>query len=227
LNNINENGEFVFRQLDMECAAGEDNSTDGELIQSIIDSFDSDKINWLDLGCGGGQLVLDANQNPKTDICIGIDGSCGVYKQSNWSVEENLKVLKHANLVEDFTILSDGEIVKFDVISCSEVIEHFAEDQLDVFFENVEKHLSDRGVFYGSIALFSDIRDDRGYYKGHPSFNPNSEVMYELHKTVYESRDPWDDILSKYFDVVEYDFPIRMRNHSDSYYFKCVKKNNG
>lgn len=218
---------FSLRSLEMNCSAGEDNSTDVNLIREIIDRFNlynDEKINWLDLGCGGGSLILDVNSMSESDICIGLDGSCGVYKQPNWNVDENKKILRNADIAKEFFILdeTDNKIV-FDVISCSEVIEHFHEHQLDQFFKNVYNHLDPNGLFYGSIALFPDIRDERGYHQNHPNFDPNGKLYY-LHKTVYETREPWDNIMSKYFDIHEYNLSIRMRNHHNSYYFMCTKK---
>lgn len=217
-------GNFKFKELQLNCSAGEDNSTDINLINEVIESTKKETVNWLDLGTGGGQLILDVNNHPKTDICIGLDGSCGVFKQENWKVESNRTVLRNADLTKEFFIELNEELLKFDVISSSEVIEHFEESQLDQFFQNVYNHLVDDGVFFGSIALFPDTRDENGFYESHPGYNPNSSVKYVLHKTVYESRVPWDAILTKYFNILDYDFSIRMRNHNDSYYFKCTKK---
>jgi SAM-dependent methyltransferase len=226
LSNYENDENFELRYFELNCSAGEDNSTDIDLIEEAISRFsldESEKINWLDLGCGGGEFILDIKNNPKTDICIGLDGSCGVYKQKNWQNEKNKNVLKHADLTKEFFVQDNEKTIKFDIITCSEVIEHFSEDQLDTFFVNVYNHLSENGIFFGSIALFPDTRDINGYYEGHPKFDPNSE-LFVLHKTVYETREPWDKIMKKYFDILEYDFSIRMRNHHNSYYFMCSKK---
>ncbi len=218
---------FSLRNLQLNCSAGEDNSTDISLIEEVIDRFnlnEDEKINWLDLGCGGGALILDVNSFEETNICVGLDGSCGVYKQSNWNKEKNKKVLKHADLTKEFSICDENDNqIKFDVITSHEVIEHFEEVQLDQFFKNVYNHLDDNGVFFGSIALFPDTRDGNGYHQDHPNFNPNGE-LFILHKTVYETKEPWDVILSNYFNILDYNFSIKMRNHSNSYYFMCTKK---
>ena len=211
-------------ELQLSCSAAEDNHTDASLIQDICSRF-KNKFNCLDLGCAGGGLILDLNKNEKTEICVGLDGSDGVYKHNSWNIEENRRVLKHANLVKNFHILNDeSNIVKFDCVFCFEVIEHFREDQLDLFFKNVDRHLSDSGFFFGSIALFPDTRDSNGYHQDHPKYDSNLP-QYELHKTVLESSEKWNEILSKYFIVDKYDFCVNLRNHHNSYYFKCLKKN--
>ena len=209
--------------LKLRCSAAEDNHSDLNLVNEICSSF-SHSINCLDLGCAGGALILDFDKDPRTDICIGLDGSDGVYSHKSWNVQENKKVLRHSNLVKEFSILKDSVQIKFDVISCFEVIEHFEIDQLDVFFKNVDKHLSSGGFFFGSIALFPDIRDSNGFYDGHHLYNPNLP-QYRLHKTVFDNKLEWDNILKEYFIIIDYDFSVRLRNHDKSYYFKCQKKN--
>ena len=208
--------------LQLSCSAAEDNHTDSSLIQDICSRFA--KLNCLDLGCAGGALILDLNKQTNTDICIGLDGSNGVYRHASWKDKKNHEVLRHANLVKKFEIKKNGNLVKFDAISCFEVIEHFERDQLDVFFKNVSNHLKDDGFFFGSIALFPDTRDSNGYHQDHPRYNPKLK-QYKLHKTVLNNSEEWDKILEKYFKVVEYDFSVKLRNHKNSYYFKCLKKN--
>lgn len=209
--------------LELNCSAGEDNHTDYFLVRDVCNRFKK-KINCLDLGCAGGALVLDFNDQPETKICIGLDGSNGVYRHKSWNNQKNKNVLQHCNLVEKFFIKDSDGIVIFDAISCFEVIEHFEIGQLDVFFKNVLNHLSDDGFFYGSIALFPDTRDSKGYHQDHPRYDKNLP-QFKLHKTVLNNKEEWDNILEKYFKIVDYDFCVKMRNHSNSYYFKCLKKN--
>ena len=229
---VNEN-DFNLHYLENETGAGCDFFTDIPLIREIIDRFnlsEDEKINWMDLGCAGGHFILDANEQPETDICIGLDGSVGVYKQESWSSGNNLEVLKNADLSKEFFIEDENENqVTFDVITSWELIEHFNdENELDVFFSNVNNHLSTNGVFCGSIALEPDIKDENGYHPGHPQFNPNGKV-YQLHKILW-SREKWQKYLSKYFNVIEYDFDSMFRDDGTgyvgiySYFFACTKR---
>tara|TARA_R100000700_G_scaffold40089_1_gene54706 strand:- start:28986 stop:29732 length:747 start_codon:yes stop_codon:yes gene_type:complete len=213
--------EIRLKPLKMNCSAGEDNHTDRDLIEESLSRFTKEKINCLDLGCAAGQLILDFHKRSETNVCIGLDGSCGVYKHQNWLIEENRQVLRHANLVENFSILDEtNNKIKFDVITCWEVIEHFNEKDLDIFFKNVSEHLSEDGLFFGSIALFPDVRDENGFHQDCPEYNADSK-QFLLHKTVFDSKEPWDEILSKYFTVKDYDFKTKLRNHDNSYYFMC------
>lgn len=215
-----ENGEL--RNLKQNCSAGEDKSTDSSLIEEIVaPSFKENKLNCLDLGCAAGNFILDLSSREETGLCVGLDGSRGVYKHSTWHNESNKNILHHANLVEPFRVEHNGNLALFDIITCWEVIEHFREDQLDVFFNNVKRHLKPGGMFFGSIALFPDIRDINGFHEGQPQHDPTTE-QFHLHKTVYSSPKSWDLILENYFTLGNYDFKVRLRNHHNSYYFCCA-----
>ena len=226
-NNHNDNTQVILKSLKLNCSAGQDNHSDQAFVQESVEKLQKDKVNCLDLGCAGGQLILDYNKSPSTNICVGIDGSCGVYKQQNWKDDENKKILKHADLTKPFSVLKDKQEVKFDIISCWEVIEHFEQRELDVFFTNVSNHLAKNGLFFGSIALFEDTRDSDGFYQkptkslpAHPQYNP-TDAQFKLHKTVFDNPEEWDKILVNYFQVLNYDFKIKPRNDSNSYYFMC------
>jgi|10_taG_2_1085330.scaffolds.fasta_scaffold112140_2 hypothetical protein len=223
---------FELKPLENETGAGCDYFTDLPLIREIIDRFpleEDEKINWMDLGCAGGHLILDVNDQKETDICIGVDGSVGVYKQESWSSGKNKEVLNNADLSKDFSVEHpDGGVVPFDVITCWEVIEHFNEPELDTFFTTVDKHLADTGVFCGSIALCPDIKDEKGYHPEHPKFNPDGKV-YQLHKLIWPTQ-KWMDYLGQYFNVINYDFNAHFRDDGSgyvktySYFFACTKK---
>lgn len=213
----------TMKNLAENCSAGQDNHTDANLINEVFRRFPDQLVNCLDLGCAGGSLILDMNQQSSAGICIGLDGSMGVYKHVNWHIESNLQVLRHANLTQPFRIEHENAAVKFQVITCWEVIEHFHLEQLDTFFRNVSSHLSPNGIFFGSIALFGDVRDANGFCPNSANYNP-SLPQFRLHKTVYDSSDKWDAILSNYFSVSSYPFNVRLRNHVNSYYFLCLPK---
>ena len=63
--------------LKMSFSAAEDNSTDHYFISKVAEyiagiqnkDLDSLRMNCLDLGCGGAQLILDLNNQYFTDIC--------------------------------------------------------------------------------------------------------------------------------------------------------------
>ena len=101
MDKFTDENDFELKPLDNETGAGCDYFTDLPLIREIISRFpleEDEKINWMDLGCAGGHLILDVNDQKETDVCIGVDGSVGVYKQESWSSGNNKEVLKNADL---------------------------------------------------------------------------------------------------------------------------------
>ena len=117
-----------------------------------------------------------------------------------------------------------SERVIFDVITAWELLEHFYENELEIFFNNVYEHLSDDGVFIGSAANYPDIRDENGYSPIDSLFNKDGK-LYELHK-IFWDRNTWNQYLSKWFDVQTFDFDNKFRNMHEglTYYFMCTKK---
>lgn len=219
---------FSPKKLENEVGAGGDFFTDLEFIDEVIGRFpleDDEKINWLDLGCAGGKLILDVSSHSKTNVCIGLDGSVGVYKQESWSNGENKNILKNADLSKEFSIeYENGNKVVFDVITAWELVEHFYEHELEVFFNNVFNHLSDGGVFIGSAANYPDVRDENGYSPCDSQFNKDGK-LYDLHK-IFWDRSQWNSFLSKWFNIQHFDFENKFRNMHEglTYYFVATKK---
>lgn len=228
LENFENDLDFSPKKLQNEVGAGGDFFTDIKFIEEVIDRFpleEDERINWLDLGCAGGRLILDVSKHEKTNICIGLDGSVGVYKQESWSSGENSDVLRNADLSKEFFIeYDDGKRVIFDVITAWELVEHFYENELETFFNNVYNHLSEEGVFIGSAANYPDVRDENGYSPADSEFNRNGK-LYDLHK-IFWDRNQWDTFLGKWFNVQYFDFENKFRNmHEEmTYYFVATKK---
>lgn len=215
--------DFLVQQeknLMMSFSAAEDNSTDLLFIDEISrfiankkkTSLNDLSINVLDLGCGGGQLCVDFSKKSYVKNSIGLDGVAGTLNLYNWYHYKNN--LFNVDISKEFSILNeDDEIMKFDLITSWEVIEHLTEDDLEVFFENSYKHLSEDGIFIGSIALFPDTRDEFGFHQDHPNYNPKTK-QYILHQSVFPEEKWRNDILSKY-KVLEY--PLKNKNYKCGY----------
>lgn len=117
---------------------------------------DSD-IRFLDLGCSGGGIVLDALL--RGHYGLGLEGCDISLKQQRAEWRLIPEHLKTCDITKPFKIthhLSD-EIMKFDVITAWEVMEHIPEERLDQLFENVYNHLEQDGMFVTSIANFPDV----------------------------------------------------------------------
>lgn len=120
-----------------------------------------EKLAFLDLGCSGGGMVLDAVLRGHT--AIGLEGSnySEIRQRAEWRLLR--KHLFTCNIVRPFDLMyEDGSNVKFDIITAWDVMEHIQENDLTMLMDNVKKHLSDDGIFVASIALYDDIDEETG-----------------------------------------------------------------
>lgn len=180
-----------------------DNNTNIGLISEIENYFkDERSIKVLDLGCAGGQFAIDSHYRQKVSLGVGIDGVDHALKRGfgNWRTHYN-KNLFLANVGEEFQVLDDVERVKFDFISSWELIEHIFPEKLDNYFENINRHLADNGLFIGSISTHQCPH--------HPSafLEPFWIKKFAKHKLTYEP----------------YDFSEKLRICGGSYYFFSKK----
>lgn len=130
----------------------QDNNTSGEYILQVKSYFNKPSIGVLDLGCAGGQLVIDHSN--MGDIAVGLEGSSHVLRGKgsvNWKNYKD-KNLFLCDITEDFTCKNNGDVITFDYIQLWEVFEHIPENKLSKLFENINKHLSQDGLLCGSIS---------------------------------------------------------------------------
>jgi cyclopropane fatty-acyl-phospholipid synthase-like methyltransferase len=186
-----------------------DNNTNTGYIEEVENLFNKQKINVMDLGCAGGQLIVDfANRG---HLAVGVEGSDYNIKHQlhNWP-EYHKKVLFTADLTKPYKVLDEnGEQVKFDLISAWEVIEHISWSNLDIFFENMFSNLKDDGIFVGSINTGPDIREENG-------------KLIFLHQTVFPEEFWKTHILNKYL-VEAYPFKNRVRTMQE-YFLISIKR---
>lgn len=114
--------------------------------------FPGESLNFLDLGCAGGGLVLDFAL--KGHFAMGLEGSDYSLKRqrAEWrTIPGNLFL---CDIAKEYSILKNDslEIKKFHVISAWDVIEHIEEKELSQFLENVTRHLRNDGYFIGSVS---------------------------------------------------------------------------
>lgn len=139
-----------------------DNTRFPQFVKKCEDIFGSRSLSFLDLGCSGGGMVLEAAL--KGHFAIGLEGSdlSRIQQRAEWRLlGENLQT---CDISKPFQILDleTNDSYKFDVISAWEVLEHIAENDLPQLFENIKNHLSEKGRFVASIANYDDIDPDTG-----------------------------------------------------------------
>lgn len=142
----------------------------------------------LDLGCAGGGFVRSLIDDGH--LAVGLDG-CDypkVHGLGEWRTIPHH--LHNCDLTQPFSVLDarSGALLRFDVITAWEVLEHIRDEDLSVFFRNVHNHLACGGLFLCSVSTVEDG-------------NPELGAVY--HVTV-RPRDWWLDRLAELgFEVVE------------------------
>lgn len=130
-----------------------DNNSNGNYIEEVRNHFQKTSISVLDIGCAGGQIVVD--HLTMGDTAVGIEGSDNVLQGSG---SHNWKNYKDKNLFlcdasRPFSLYKDTEKMCFDYIQTWEVLEHIPEDRLNVFLANIRESMGTHSIFCGSISL--------------------------------------------------------------------------
>ncbi len=128
-----------------------DNNSNSEYISEVKKYFNK-KIKVMDLGCAGGQIIIDHLLSD--DIAVGLEGSSNVFRGAgshNWQNYFN-KNLFLCDITEPFDVKIDDKKELFDYIQMWEVLEHIPENKLSTLFLNIKQHLDKNGIFCGSIA---------------------------------------------------------------------------
>ena len=111
---------------------------------------------YLDLGCSGGGMVFDFAL--RGHFAMGLEGSDYSKRRlrSEWrTIPNNLFI---CNIAKPFSIIlkKKHEVMRFDVISAWEVLEHLSMKELKELFQNVKNHLKHSGFFIGSVSTQYD-----------------------------------------------------------------------
>lgn len=182
-----------------------DNSTDYGFILEIESFFNGKKIKTLDIGCSGGQLTIDFHN--RGHEAIGIEGSdySVVNQRANWPQYHN-NLLFTCDATKPYEVLDEKEekLVKFDLITAWEVVEHIHEKDFEMFFENILSHLKEDGIFCASINPYEDTRDG-----------------FDIHQSVFD-QEKWYSILKKFFVVEDMPFHNKVR-YGGSFHVLCRK----
>jgi cyclopropane fatty-acyl-phospholipid synthase-like methyltransferase len=137
-----------------------DNSTNNLFIDELLEFFkinyDRDNIIFLDLGCSGGQLVIDFYN--RGNIAVGLEGSdySIKHKRANWPEYHN-KMLFTCDVSKPYELFNKNNKILFNLITAWEVIEHIHPDNLKQFFKNIDDNLDENGIFVGSISTNMEI----------------------------------------------------------------------
>lgn len=199
-----------------------DNNYNTRFVESFEAYYNDRKIKFMDLGCAGGELVCKLNERGHT--AVGLEGSDHCLNlrteeiekigfrpkgQFNW-MHHHKKYLFTCDVTKPFKVLFDNQPIKFDLITCWDVVEHFEKDDIPQFLMNVSDHLEDNGIF-----AFS--------FDENPSFRHIKEGIdqnIDYHKTK-EPRSWWETRLSYVFNIME-EFPFEQSNRGQLKGYGCL-----
>ena len=140
--------------------AKQDNHSSKEYLEELNRLVDNKPFAYMDLGCAGGQAVIDVHNSG--NISCGIEGSNlnVMLNNSKHGVADNWKKYKDvclfkADITKVFMVLDDtNQIQRFDVITAWDVLEHPKPEEIPYVIDNIVCHLEDDGVF---IALVNTV----------------------------------------------------------------------
>ena len=142
------------------CGTKLDNSTNRSFVL-IMDKllrreFPNMQLKFLDLGCSGGQLVKDFRDLGY--VSAGLEGSDYSLKhgRANWPLLAGRNLFT-CDISKPFEIKSGEKIVKFNLITIWEVLEHIRAEELDTVFKNIIDHLEKGGYFIASTSAESSM----------------------------------------------------------------------
>jgi 2-polyprenyl-3-methyl-5-hydroxy-6-metoxy-1,4-benzoquinol methylase len=142
-------------------------------------------LNFMDLGCSGGQLVADFIKMKWRGA--GLEGSdfSLKFKRANWATLANTNLFT-CDITKPYQVTLDGKPAQFHLITAWEVMEHIATPDLDLVLTQIRKHLAPGGYFVASTTETSDIHEG-----------------LELHQTQW-TNPQWRAYIAKTFPDLEY-----------------------
>ena len=126
-----------------------DSSTNKRFNKKLYKLFPQNKpIKVLDLGCSGGGFIQSIIEDGH--IGVGVEGS-------DWSKNlgrgawNKITTLFTADITKPLTVYEGSEMMKFDVITAWDVLEHIKEEDLFAVVNSILNHLKPKGLFICSI----------------------------------------------------------------------------
>lgn len=114
-----------------------------------------ESLNFLDLGCSGGGMVLEALL--RGHYALGLEGCDESLRQQRAEWRLIPEHLKTCDISKPFSILEQGKSVPFDVVTAWEVLEHIPESELLQLLKNIYDALGENGIFVATVAAKTDI----------------------------------------------------------------------
>ena len=194
-----------------------DNSTNLDFIREVLQEYlehfldVKNNPNVLDLGCSGGQMVMDFVNHHC--LAVGLEGSdySVVHQRANWPEYYN-KHLFTADVTKPYSVYNRDERVYFDLITAWELVEHIAPTDIEVLLEQISDNLKPGGKFIASVSTRPDVIEG-----------------VVLHQSVFPKEQWLNTILpplcEKYnLEIHEYPYKHKVRQDGGSFHIMLKKK---
>lgn len=167
-----------------------DNNSSADFIAELESFVSGRPIRLCDLGCSGGQFVIDMNN--RGHRALGLEGSdySAIRNRANWPNP----ALFTCDITKPFTVLWGEEECQFDVITAWEVLEHIPMDDLPNLVERMASMLTEGGYFIGTV-----------------SHEPFMWEGVNLHVSAMPIQE-WEKLLSRRFEIVPFPFHHTVRD---------------
>jgi SAM-dependent methyltransferase len=182
----------------------ENNSTNKKFVlymdARLHREFGGQTLRVMDLGCSGGQMVVDFIQ--LRWLGLGLEGSdySLKHRRANWASYANTNLFT-CDITKPYQVKLNGQPVRFHLITSWEVLEHIAEPDLRQVLRNIADHLELGGYFIATTTETSDIHEG---LELHQTRWPNVQWRAYLAKQVPELE--YVDVGLKIYQFVRYNF---------------------
>lgn len=134
-----------------------DSSVNRRFNTKIYNLFSGRFVGLLDLGCSGGGSVQSFIDDGH--LGVGLEGSDYSKKMQRASWPVISEFLHTCDITKFFEVIDvdANKRILFDVVTAWEVMEHIAENDIDVLAENVRRHLKPNGLWIMSVSHNEEI----------------------------------------------------------------------
>ncbi len=149
-----------------------------QFISDMCVNYRVDRVNYLDLACGTGNLSIELAKDFKEIYLLDLSEEM----LSEAEVKFRGKGLKARFICQNIVSLNLNR--KFDLITCCLDSTNYIleEDELESFFKGVYSHLNNNGIFVFDINSFYKIKD----ILGNNTFTYDSDEVFYIWQNFFE-----------------------------------------